>query len=56
MLDLLVIEWVTKMKLGSNSVEGHPQLSQNRHPVDGALLGAGSLSTVSLIERAQKQA
>jgi len=43
MLGLLLIEWVTKMKLGSNSVEGHPQLSHNRHPVDGALVGAGSL-------------
>ncbi len=42
MLDLL-IEWVTKMKPGSNSVEDHPQLSHNRHPVDGALVGAGSL-------------
>jgi hypothetical protein len=44
MLDLLVIEWVTKMKLGCNSVEIHPQLSQNFHPVDGALVCAGSLS------------
>ncbi len=26
-----------------NSVEDHPQLSHNRHPVDGALVGAGSL-------------
>jgi hypothetical protein len=43
MLDLLLIEWVTKMKPGSNSVEDHPQLSHNRHPVDGALVGAGSL-------------
>jgi hypothetical protein len=43
MLDLLLIEWVTKMKPGSNSVEDHPQPSHNRHPVDGALLGAGSL-------------
>jgi hypothetical protein len=44
MLDLLVIEQVTKMKPGSsNSVEDHPQLSHNRHPVDGALVGAGSL-------------
>jgi hypothetical protein len=43
MLDLLLIEWVTKMKPGSNSVEDHPQLSHNRHPVDGALMGAGSL-------------
>ncbi len=23
-LDLLLMEWVTKMKLGSNSVEDHP--------------------------------
>jgi hypothetical protein len=30
------------MKPGSNSVEDHPQLSHNRHPVDGALVGAGS--------------
>jgi hypothetical protein len=41
MLDLLT-EWVTGMKLGGNSVEDHPQLSHNRHPVDGALVGAGS--------------
>jgi hypothetical protein len=27
MLDLLLIEWVTKMKPGNNSVEDHPQLS-----------------------------
>ncbi len=40
MLDLLLIEWVTKMKPGGNSVKDHPQL---RHPVDGALVGAGSL-------------
>jgi hypothetical protein len=31
MVDLLLIEWVTKMKLGSNSVEDHPQLSHNSH-------------------------
>jgi len=43
MLDLLLIDWVTKMKPGSNPVEDHPQLSHNRHPVDGALVGAGSL-------------
>jgi hypothetical protein len=44
MLNLLLIEWVTKMKPGSNSVEDHPQLSHNRHPVDGAMVGAaGSL-------------
>jgi hypothetical protein len=43
MLDLLLTKWVTRMKLGSNSVEDHPQLSHNRHPVDGALVDAGSL-------------
>jgi hypothetical protein len=42
-LNLLLIECVTKMKPGSNSVEDHPQLSRNRHPVDGALVGASSL-------------
>jgi hypothetical protein len=26
-----------------NSVEFHPQLSNNRHPVDGGLVGAGPL-------------
>jgi hypothetical protein len=43
MLDLLLTDRVTKMKLGGNSVEDHSQLSHNRHPVDGALVGAGSL-------------
>jgi hypothetical protein len=43
MLDLLIIEWNIKMKPGSNSVEEHPQLSHNRHLVDSALVGAGSL-------------
>jgi hypothetical protein len=33
------IEWVTRMKLGSNSDEDHPQLSHHGHPVDGALVG-----------------
>jgi hypothetical protein len=42
MLNLFLIERVTKMKLGNNSVEDHPQLSQKKHPVDGALVGAGS--------------
>jgi hypothetical protein len=28
----------------TNSVLVHPQLSNNRHPVDGALVGAGSKS------------
>jgi hypothetical protein len=34
---------VTMVKPNINSVEVHPQLSNNRHPVDGALEGAGSL-------------
>jgi hypothetical protein len=37
-------ELVTKVKPNINSVEVHPQLSNNGHPVDGALVGAaGSL-------------
>jgi hypothetical protein len=31
------------VKPNINSVEVHPQLTYNRHPVDGALVGAGSL-------------
>ncbi len=31
------------MKPNINSVEVHPQLSNNGHPVNGALVGAGSL-------------
>jgi hypothetical protein len=31
------------VKSNINSVEVHPQLSNNSHPVDGALVGAGSL-------------
>jgi hypothetical protein len=34
---------VPKAKLNINSVEVHPQLSNNRHPMDGVLVGAGSL-------------
>jgi hypothetical protein len=34
---------VTKVKPNINSVEVHPELSNNAHPVDGALMGAGSL-------------
>jgi hypothetical protein len=30
-------------KPGSSFVEDHPQLSYNKHPVDGALVGVGSL-------------
>jgi hypothetical protein len=31
------------VKPNINSVEVHPQPSNNEHPVDGALVGAGSL-------------
>jgi hypothetical protein len=41
--ELFPTELVTKMKSTINSVEVHPQLSNNRHPVDGVLVGAGSL-------------
>jgi len=34
---------VTKVKPNINSVDVHPQLSNNGHPVDGALVGACSL-------------
>jgi hypothetical protein len=35
-------ELVTKVKPNINSVEVHPQLSNDRHPVDGgALVSAG---------------
>jgi hypothetical protein len=35
---LLFTEWLTKVKLDSNSLEVHPELSHSRHPVDGALV------------------
>jgi hypothetical protein len=31
------------VKPNINSVEVHPQLNNNRHPVDGVLVGAGSM-------------
>jgi hypothetical protein len=34
---------VTKVKPNINSVDVHPQLSNNGHPVNGVLVGAGSL-------------
>jgi hypothetical protein len=34
------------VKLNINSVEVHPQLSNNRHLVDGVLVGAGLLVAV----------
>jgi hypothetical protein len=40
-----------------NWVEVHPQLSNNRYPVDGALVGAGSLwplgGNMDLLQRVQ---
>jgi len=43
MSDLFSRELVSKVKPTINSVEVHPQLSNNGHPVDGVLVGAGSL-------------
>jgi hypothetical protein len=43
MRDLFPTELVTQVKPDINSVKVHPQLCNNRHPVDGALVGAGSL-------------
>jgi hypothetical protein len=34
---------ITKVKPNINSVEVHPQLSYNGHPMDHVLVGAGSL-------------
>jgi hypothetical protein len=41
--DLFPTKLVTKVKTHINSVEVQPQRSDNRHPVDGELVGAGSL-------------
>jgi hypothetical protein len=37
-------ELVTKVKPNINSVEVHPQLSNNGYPVDGAVLGGSRQS------------
>jgi hypothetical protein len=42
-LNLPLIEWVTKMRPGSNLVEDHPQVTHNEYPVHGALVGASLL-------------
>ncbi len=34
--------WILTLGYNINSVEVHPQLGYNRHPVDGALADAGS--------------
>jgi hypothetical protein len=47
--DLFPTGLVTKVKPNINSVEIHPQLSNKGHPVDGAVVGAGSLWRVGLI-------
>jgi hypothetical protein len=41
--DLLLTDWVTKVKPDMNSIEVHPQQSHIRHPVHGVVVGAGSL-------------
>jgi hypothetical protein len=38
---LISSELVTKVKPNINSVEVHSQLNNNKHPVDGVLVGAG---------------
>jgi hypothetical protein len=43
MRELFPTALVTKVKPNITSVEVHPQLSNNGHPMDGALVGAGSL-------------
>jgi hypothetical protein len=43
LITYFLTEMVTNVKLNINSVEVHPQLSNNRHTVDGALVGPGSL-------------
>ncbi len=51
MRSIFFTELVTKVKPNINSVEVHPQLSSNNneHPVDGALVGAGSPWPITLI-------
>jgi hypothetical protein len=40
-IQLLCTKWVTKVKPDINSVEVHPQLSHNKHPVDGCMVQSG---------------
>jgi len=46
--DLFPTELVTKVKPNMNWVMIHPQVSNDRHPMDGVLVGAGSLWLVIL--------
>jgi hypothetical protein len=50
--DLFLTELVTKVEPNINSIEVHPQPSNNRYPVDGALVGTGSVwaSTPTSVE------
>jgi hypothetical protein len=43
---LLLTKWVTKVKLDSNSLEVHPQLSHNTHLMDGVLVHIDLLWTL----------
>jgi hypothetical protein len=45
--DLFLTELVTEVKPNINSVEVHPQLNNNRHPVDDVLVGASSWRLVN---------
>jgi hypothetical protein len=40
---------VTKVKPNINSVEVHPQLSNEKHPMDGVPVGAGPLGPNTLM-------
>jgi hypothetical protein len=40
--DLFFTKLVTKVKPNINSIEGHPQPSNNKHPVDGVMVSAAS--------------
>ncbi len=58
--DLLVTEWVIKVKPDINSVKVHPKLSHNGHPVDGTLVGCANpppflLHTMDLEQKAKKE-
>ncbi len=39
--------WLPQVKQNLNSVEVHPQLSNSGHPLDGALVGAGSSMAIN---------
>jgi hypothetical protein len=48
--DLLVSEWVNKVKPDVNIVEVKPHPSHKRHSVDGVLVGAGSLCAITKVQ------